>query len=611
MYCSTVSGYAGPPENLPGCKADRDRDLLSGIRRPPVAARTTLEHDRVSPLKTSPEFHRTNWIPSPLSTFSGDHRLKRSDDHEAHLQVKRDGHSKLNDTRDGHTDRLKSLMAEIPHGRSVLWGMMEDLGEDPLPDCIYVVGGGDAPGMSMMAHSSGEVFINGEWQPIPSMALPRMFFSAVCVDEQLFINGGNVLGGPELGEVGERKTRRGEMFDPDTRSWSHIAAMTERRMGHALVCPQVRSDAGVWKEGSQLYAVGGSDGEVVHASMEMYDMASDRWTACAPMSTARQNAAVCCVQDKIFVIGGSNGEEVVGSVECYSTTKRQWVNPRTVAISMTSSTFPSMPTPRQGAACCVLNEQIYVIGGFSGEEYVCNVDRLNWSTGTWNRCCPLPYARAGIGASVLNGTIYAAGGYDGEDRFATADCYDYIEDTWSPLPPMQVPRQGAVVAACQEPVPAVPPQTVEWQMKILQDAYNQDDMNKAASAYAPKTLVTVNGGKDFVGKTPEEVAGFFTMLHHGIGATKLKFTIQTIHDIVHEDSWTSDAGTGTCKAVWAKIGNDWKIIQDDITFVPYPIGENGEPQKPEDPTLVEEQEAESVLEGWRELNEEAAELEGN
>jgi len=308
--------------------------------------------------------------------------------------------------------------------------------------------------------------------------------------------------------------------------------------------------------------------------MEVYDSATDTWTACPPMAEGRQNVSCCSIQDKIFVIGGSTADGVVGTVECFNTTRGQWVDLRSVTLE-THQDIPELPTPRQGAACCVLNDQIYVIGGFTGDDHVATVERLNPFSGKWTTCSPMSVGRSGVGASALESIVYAAGGYDGEDRLDIVETYDYLTDSWSRISPMQICRTGPGVVACQEPVPAVPPHTVEWQMKLFEDAYNGSNMDKASALYAPKCLVMVNGGASqggFTLKTQAEVADFLSTLQRaapdGFGATGMKFTITNVHEITHEDTFTAASGKGGCKAVWKQYGNDWLIIKDDITFVP-------------------------------------------
>jgi len=112
-------------------------------------------------------------------------------------------------------------------------------------------------------------------------------------------------------------------------------------------------------------------------------------------------------------------------------------------------------------------------------------------------------------------------------------------------------------------------------MKAFEDAFNANDMDAASSGYAEDTLVTVNGGVDkggpFTRKTPKEVSAFLDNLRNKIGSTNIKFTVTEVTGNTHKDTWTSDAGTGTCFATWAKDKDgNWKIAADAITFTPKP-----------------------------------------
>merc|ERR1719277_1818128 len=136
-------------------------------------------------------------------------------------------------------------------------------------------------------------------------------------------------------------------------------------------------------------------------------------------------------------------------------------------------------------------------------------------------------------------------------------------------------KVAAALGPGSEAVEAVPKEVVEAGMKAFEDSFNENDMDKAASGYAEDTLVTVNGGVEnggpFTGKTPKEVGGFLDNLRNQMGSTNIKFTVTEVTGNTHKDTWTSDAGTGTCFATWAKDKDgNWKITADEITFTPKP-----------------------------------------
>jgi len=123
-----------------------------------------------------------------------------------------------------------------------------------------------------------------------------------------------------------------------------------------------------------------------------------------------------------------------------------------------------------------------------------------------------------------------------------------------------------------EAMEPVPEDVVITIMQKFEDYYNDNEMDLVGDLYAEDCYVTVNGGVEaggiFTGHNNEEVAGFLDMLRNELGGTNMNLTVKTVEGNVHYDSWTADNGSGTCKATWQKISGDWKMIADEITFVP-------------------------------------------
>lgn len=60
---------------------------------------------------------------------------------------------------------------------------------------------------------------------------------------------------------------------------------------------------------SQVYAVGGYDGQCRLCSVECYDSFSNRWKEVAPMKVAVSSPAVVSCAGKLFVIGGGPDDD--------------------------------------------------------------------------------------------------------------------------------------------------------------------------------------------------------------------------------------------------------------------------------------------------------------
>ncbi|VDN83855.1 unnamed protein product [Brugia pahangi] len=96
--------------------------------------------------------------------------------------------------------------------------------------------------------------------------------------------------------------------------------------------------------------------------------------------------------------------------------------------------------------CIVINNKLYVIGGFEGTQYFNSTRCYDSETKEWSELAPMNYARCYISACEINGTIIAAGGSDGRSRLRTAEMYDISKNQWTKIRNMTQRRSDA--AAC-------------------------------------------------------------------------------------------------------------------------------------------------------------------
>lgn len=106
----------------------------------------------------------------------------------------------------------------------------------------------------------------------------------------------------------------------------------------------------------------------------------------------------------------------------------------------------SMSKGLSSMAAAVLDDCIYVCGGYDGLRSVrlfqCYLPKLN----TWIELAPLIQERYGAGAVCLNDRIYAIGGFSSSSCLNTCEKYDPTSNTWSFIKSMTVPRACAGVA---------------------------------------------------------------------------------------------------------------------------------------------------------------------
>ncbi|TLD72602.1 hypothetical protein FEM03_00560 [Phragmitibacter flavus] len=180
-----------------------------------------------------------------------------------------------------------------------------------------------------------------------------------------------------------------------------------------------------------------------------------------------QSPGVAAADGKVYLIGGmqpqnGQGEDpVLKSLDhalVFDTKTSQW------------SELPKLPEPRSSHDVAILNNKLYVVGGWplntakdSADEAPDDrhaerafhdkglvLDLANPGAG-W-QSFEQPFQRRAIALVALAGKLYVLGGMDAENKVsAEADVYDIASKTWSKLPEMPVEgrTKGFATAACE------------------------------------------------------------------------------------------------------------------------------------------------------------------
>ena len=105
----------------------------------------------------------------------------------------------------------------------------------------------------------------------------------------------------------------------------------------------------------QIYAVGGYDGEAELNTCEVYDPASDAWSACAPLRMRRGGLGLATVRSQLYAIGGGmDGRGFLTYNESY--------DPR---IDMWQRIETPVSEQWQGVGVAFVYPYLYAIGGWS------------------------------------------------------------------------------------------------------------------------------------------------------------------------------------------------------------------------------------------------------
>ncbi|XP_062372401.1 kelch-like protein 33 [Sardina pilchardus] len=263
------------------------------------------------------------------------------------------------------------LLGEIPeqahfrHGVAVLEGK------------LYVIGGCHfyAKNDTM---KSGFCYdpLQNTWQKIADMHERRSNFTAVVRDNRLYAIGGDKDINTNLDSV--------EVYCPDSNSWSFARPLDQALSGHAAV---------VWKD--EIFISGGMDCnykclvstclyQPEKGTLYLSDMAHDRALHCME-----------CLDSRFYIAGGvCNFRKFYANhlpCEVYDPAGDSWC------------TIAPLPVPHVGAASAVLEERLYVLGGYCQEDYSESrlVHRYDLATERWLSVGIMPGPNTDIRACVF------------------------------------------------------------------------------------------------------------------------------------------------------------------------------------------------------------------
>ena len=217
-----------------------------------------------------------------------------------------------------------------------------------------------------------------------------------------------------------------ELYDPATDAWSAIAPMPVGVNHNSAVAMHGR-----------LYVIGGfsgrppgSTGPRVHQGAEEhlqeYDPSTDRWRKLAPMKAPRGSVGVAALNDKLHAIGGRGPDlRTVTTHEVYDPTTDQWTE------------IAPAPTARDHMTVIAVNGRIHVIGGRTNDrdDNVNLHEIYDQQTKTWSQGPPAPSARSGGQFALVGDLIVTYGGETSKKTFEENEAFDLKAGRWIILPP--------------------------------------------------------------------------------------------------------------------------------------------------------------------------------
>jgi len=174
-----------------------------------------------------------------------------------------------------------------------------------------------------------------------------------------------------------------------------------------------------------IYAVGGQtkSGNSL-STVEVYDPILGRWRDAEAMSMLRSRVGVAVMQNRLYAIGGYNGQERLNTVEVFDAKTKRW------------SKVAAMNCKRSAVGAVALGDHLYVCGGFDGISSLDTVERFEPDENRWTMMSSMTKHRSAAGVVQLFGKIYALGGHNGLSIFDSVEVYDTQTESWTETVPM-------------------------------------------------------------------------------------------------------------------------------------------------------------------------------
>lgn len=231
------------------------------------------------------------------------------------------------------------------------------------------------------------------WAFRTPMPTPRADFATAVCQNKIYCIGGYLSNGTVTGV--------NEVYDPATDTWETKASM-----------PTPRSYITANVVNGKIYLIGGDSNRTIN---EVYDPATDSWTTAAPMPTGSYGYASAVVDSKIYIID-SNLNQI------YNVETNTW--------SLGASPPGRLGYGKAGATTGVnALKRIYVLGEVVYEQPCLN-QVYDSQHDRWTYGVAVPTSRNRFAVAVVNDMLYVIGGftmrYVGFERQAeTGEMYEY------------------------------------------------------------------------------------------------------------------------------------------------------------------------------------------
>jgi N-acetylneuraminic acid mutarotase len=232
-------------------------------------------------------------------------------------------------------------------------------------------------------------------------------------DNLVAVDGGKVYSA--YGYDGADDTATLRVYDPDSGSWSSLAAATDTR----------EHPSGGFI-GGKLIATGGwgADAEP-DGTVEIYDPAANSWSTGASNPKPYSAAGSAIVGSKLYVIGGCTADACGSTdVQVYDAASNSW------------SSAAAYPEQTAWESCGTISGKVYCAGGSTDAATSANAYAYDPSDNSWAPVADLPIDLWGSGSTTAGGQLLVSGGVTADSSEVTNQgfAYDPASNHWTALP---------------------------------------------------------------------------------------------------------------------------------------------------------------------------------
>uniref|UniRef100_F7B7S4 BTB domain-containing protein n=1 Tax=Ciona intestinalis TaxID=7719 RepID=F7B7S4_CIOIN len=166
-------------------------------------------------------------------------------------------------------------------------------------------------------------------------------------------------------------------------------------------------------------------------NVHIYDVLEKHFRETKASFYERWGSISAKIKNCVYVAGGGGAGRGTNSVECLDLNH----------VNVCWNNLSSMVVDRWCASSAVLNGQIYVTGGWSGNE-LSSAEFYKPGLNTWTKIVPMKTTRYQHATVSYKGSLFVFGGCDGLHKLNSMESIQPSEGKWKLLKPMKQKRRG-------------------------------------------------------------------------------------------------------------------------------------------------------------------------